>query len=86
MPWLDVQCPNEQCPGREVHHPDNCRCGGTGRVPGSDPHEFHDCDEGEVVPARWSAHYVPPSREQPGDFDNTIHCPSCGEEGVDGDE
>lgn len=86
MPWVEVQCPNEECSGREVIHPRNCRCEGTGRLPDGDPHKFKDCDEGEVVPARWQANYVPGGGDVPGDFDNTIHCPSCGEEGVDGEQ
>lgn len=87
MPWLPVQCPNEECSGREVCHTTDCRCRGTERVHGEDPHSYEECpEEPTVIPARWQALYVPGNREAPGDFDNTIYCSACGEEGEAADE
>jgi hypothetical protein len=86
MPWVEVECPNEKCPGREVTHTTECRCKGSGRVMDDDPHTYIDCpEEPVIIPARWSANYRPARAHEPGDFDNTIHCPSCGTEGVEGD-
>lgn len=82
MPWVEVQCPNEKCPGREVAHPMNCVCKGTERVARDDGPGTIACDEDDdVVPHRWQAFWFNTTLTRAGEWDASIHCSSCGEEG-----
>lgn len=83
MPWVEVQCPNEECPGREVSHPPNCSaCGGTRRRPAAEHGGYVDCDvEDDVVPERWQAYWRNTTLSMAGEWAASIHCPRCGEEG-----
>jgi hypothetical protein len=82
MPWLEVECPNEECPGREESHPYSCACKGSGRAPREDGPGYEDCDgDPDIVPERWLAFWRNSTLTQPGEWAASIHCPKCGEEG-----
>lgn len=87
MPWMDVACPNEECPGREVSHPLDCpACNGTKRRRREDGPGYTDCDaEDEEMPQRWRAFWFNSTLSQPGEWDSSICCPACGEEGEEVD-
>lgn len=81
MPWVEVRCPNEKCPGREVGHASTCTCEGTGRIEGEVPRTFEDCPDGDVVPERWMAFWRSTTLTRAGEWEASICCPACGEEG-----
>lgn len=82
MAWVEVECPNEDCKGREVCHLTTCRCGGKGRVPGDDPHTFEDCpEEADITPHRWMAEHRNATHSHPSEWGPSIDCGYCGTEG-----
>jgi hypothetical protein len=86
MPWVEVACPNERCPGREVGHSKDCACRGTERLLRDDGPGTVPCDEpDDVIPERWSAFWRNSTFTQPGEWGPSISCPACGEEGEEVD-
>jgi hypothetical protein len=83
MPMVEVECPNEKCPGREAEHNTGCICGGSGRVARDDGPGYEDCDAGEVTAERWMAKWINGTMTMEGHWDETIHCPRCSEEGAE---
>lgn len=81
MPWVEVACINDECPGREVEHREDCMCGGSGRVEGEIARTFTDCPDGEVTPEKWMAYWRNGTLTAPGEWAASIHCPRCSEEG-----
>lgn len=87
MAWVEVDCPNEKCPGREVAHRLDCACKGTERLQRDDGPGTVVCDEpDDVVPERWLAYWRNATLTQPGEWAASIHCPACGFEGEEVDD
>jgi hypothetical protein len=82
MPWVEVECPNETCPGREATHTTACVCKGSGRVMGEQS-AYVDCDAAVTEPLRWMAWWSNATLHMAGEWGASIHCPRCGEEGED---
>jgi hypothetical protein len=79
---VEVTCPNEECPAREVTHSSACRCKGSERVPSEDGPGWEPCpEEAEVIPHRWMAEWLPTTYRRLGDWGPSIYCSGCGEEG-----
>jgi hypothetical protein len=82
MAWVEVECPAEDCKGREVTHTGECRCKGTERVAGDEPYEFEDCpEEPTVIPHRWMAFHYNATFHRPSEWDASISCSYCGTDG-----